>query len=126
MKESIIQRKSFEFAIAVTACSRQLMERKEYVLSKQLLRSGTSIGANVREAKYAGSRLDFLYKLSISLRECSETMFWLELLEASNLLPQKEFTVLHESATELCKILSSITKTTRESLRQQKNPPASK
>ena len=72
MRENAIKTKSFEFAVAVAQCCRELMERKEYVLSKQLLRSGTSIGANVREALCASSRRDFAYKLMVSLRECEE------------------------------------------------------
>lgn len=113
MKENTIRRKSFEFAVEVTRCCRDLMDRKEYVLSKQLLRAGTSIGANVREANYANSRRDFHYRLTVSLRECSETMFWLELLHASDQLDDQNFSLLYQRARELMRILTSITKTTK-------------
>jgi len=114
MKQKVIKAKSFEFAVAITKCCRGLIEQKEYVLSKQLLRAGTSIGANVREATYATTRRDFAHKLSVSLQECNETMFWLELLRASDYMEEKLFTSLHQNANELLKILSSITKTVRE------------
>ena len=114
MKQNVLKSKSFEFAVSVTNCCRDLIERREYVLSKQLLRSGTSIGANVRESTYATTRRDFLYKLYVALQECNETMFWLELLNASRYLEHKTFIGLHQSANELLKILSSITKTLRE------------
>ena len=113
MKENAIRTKSFEFAVAVTQCCRELVEHKEYVLSKQLLRAGTSIGANVREAVYASSRRDFHYRLTVALRECSETMFWLELLSASHYIDSQTFDILHRNAKELLKILTSITKTIR-------------
>ena len=115
MKEKAIRTKSFEFAVAVTQCCRNLVEHKEYVLSKQLLRVGTSIGANVREAVYANSRRDFHYRLTVSLRECSETMFWLELLKASGYIDIQTFEMLYRNAHELLRILTSITKTTRNS-----------
>ena len=113
MKENAVKTKSFEFAVAVTQCCRELVERKEYVLSRQLLRAGTSIGANVREAVYANSRREFHYRLTISLRECSETMFWLELLQASHYIEGQKLDTLHRDARELLKILTSITKKTK-------------
>jgi four helix bundle protein len=120
MKKNVIKAKSFEFAVAVTNCCRELVERKEFVLSKQLLRSGTSIGANIREAGYANSRRDFAYRLSISLRECSETIFWLDLLKATNHLKGPMLDDLVLNANELMRILTSIIKSTRENL---KNAP---
>ena len=116
VKENVIKTKSFEFAVAVTQYCRQLMERKEYVLSKQLLRSGTSIGANVREALCASSRRDFVYKLMVSLRECEETMYWLELLHACNTLEVQQYKTLHQNAKELTRILTSIINTTRDTI----------
>src|SRR5437868_2052276 len=113
IKENAIRTRSFEFAVAVTQCCRHLVEHKEYVLSKQLLRAGTSIGANVREAVYANGRRDFHYRLTESLRECSETIFWLELLKASGYIDIQTFEMLHRNACELLRILTSITKTTR-------------
>lgn len=111
MKDNIIKIKFFDFAVAVVKCCASLVKRNEFVLSKQLLRSGTAIDANVREALYASSRRDFLYRLSISLRECSETLFWLELLFASNWISETDFQKLHDDANELMRILTSITNT---------------
>jgi four helix bundle protein len=114
MKENVIKTKSFTFAVEIANVSRRLVEQKEFVLSRQLLRSGTSIGANVKESMFASSRRDFAYRMTISLRECSETLFWLELLHASNYLEYQEFKILHDSANELLRILVSITKTARK------------
>jgi four helix bundle protein len=118
MKQNIVKTKSFNFAIAVAQCCRSLIDQKEYVLSKQLLRSGTSIGANVREAMYSPTRRDFIYKLTVSLQECNETLFWLEILNTSRYLDASTFDSLHHDASELLKILSSITKTARENLKK--------
>jgi len=117
MQDNVIRTKSFQFAVRVADCCRALIEQREYVLSKQLLRSGASIGANVREAGNANSRKDFAYKLSVALRECDETLFWLELLFASKYIEEPQFQTLHEKAEELMRILTSILKTTRESLK---------
>ena len=117
MKENVIKTKSFAFAIAVTQCCHGLLERKEFVLSKQLLRSGTSIGANIREALSASSRRDFAYRLTVSLRECDETMYWLELLSACKCIESSQFAILHGNAKELIRILTSIVKTTRETIK---------
>ncbi|MGC3945957.1 MAG: four helix bundle protein [Chryseolinea sp.] len=112
----MIKTKSFQFAVAVAGCCRGLIEHREYVLSKQLLRSGTSIGANVREAINASSRKDFAYKLGVALRECDETAFWLELLSESHYITQSQFNELNAQAQELMRILTSILKTTRQNL----------
>lgn len=116
MKENAVKTKSFEFAVAVTLCCRELFGQKEFVLSKQLLRSGTSIGANVREALGASSRKDFAYRLTVSLRECEETLYWLELLRACSYLQKDRYDALHQNARELSRILTSIVKTTRQAL----------
>lgn len=109
MKENIIQQKSFAFAIRIVNVFRYLQsEKKEYVLSQQLIRSGTSIGANVEEAIDGQSRKDFTSKISISYKEARETNYWLRLLEATNYLEKKEATSLLIDTEELCKILSSI------------------
>lgn len=108
--------KSFEFAVSIAQCCRELVEQKEYVLSKQLLRSGTSVGANVREATNSNSRRDFGYRMSISLRECDEAMFWLELLNASGYLPDEKFYKLHNDAQEIMRLLTAIIKTVHASL----------
>ena len=85
----------------------------EYVLSKQILRSGTSIGANVREAINAESIGDFIHKLSIAQKECDETMYWIELLKDTNYVNQQEFTSIHTDANELLKIIRSIILTSK-------------
>jgi four helix bundle protein len=81
MKENIIKNKSFDFALRIVKLYQYLVEeKKEYILSKQLLRSGTSIGAMVRESEYAESKADFIHKLYIALKEANESLYWLELL----------------------------------------------
>jgi len=91
-------------------------EKKEYVLSKQLLRSGTAIGALYREAEFAESKADFIHKLAIAQKECNESIYWLELLEASNYLTRTEFDSINTDAVELIKLLTSIIKTTKSTL----------
>ncbi len=88
-------------------------EKKEFILSKQLIRSGTSIGANIVESQQAQSRADFISKLSIALKEASETDYWLRLLKATDYLSESEFTSIIADCKELEKILTSIIKTTR-------------
>ena len=113
--ESGIKDKSLAFAKRIVRAYRYLSEeQKEYVLSKQLLRSGTSIGANVAESQYAISRKDFLNKQYIALKECAETLYWLELLVSCDYLTETEYNSLHADCEELRRILSSITKTVRE------------
>lgn len=90
--------------------------KKEYILSKQLLRSGTSIGANIREAQNAQSKADFIHKLSISQKECDETMYWLELLYQSELLVYEKYNLIHSDAGELLKMLRSSIITTKNNL----------
>ena len=91
MKRAIIEEKSFDFAIRIVKLYKYLCNnKKEYVLSKQVLRSGTSIGANVAEAQQAQSKEDFISKLSIALKETTETKYWLRLLNATNYLNQSE------------------------------------
>ena len=107
-----IQEKSFQFAIRiVNLCKLLRTERKEYTLSNQLLRSGTSIGANIREAKYAHSKADFAAKLQIALKECYETEYWLELLYESEYLNQCEFDSIYTDCQELMKLIVASTKT---------------
>ena len=85
MRESVLRDKSFSFAIRVVNLFKHLKETKnEYVISKQLLRSGTSVGANIRESEYSESKADFVHKLSIAQKEANETIYWLELLKATN------------------------------------------
>mgnify|MGYP000869971896 FL=1 len=91
MKENVIKEKSFLFAIEIVSLYKILVERKEFVLSKQLLRSGTSIGANVRESEHAQSKADFIHKLSIALKEANETEYWLDLLYETKYVSESEF-----------------------------------
>lgn len=113
MAESIIQKKSFEFALENIQLYRQLQEKREYVISNQLLRSGTSIGANIEEASAGQSRKDFLAKMSIASKEARETQYWLRLLQASQLVNVDVSQHLNHVA-ELIRILTSIVKTTSE------------
>ena len=112
---NLVKDKSFAFAIRAVKLYKILCdERKEYVLSKQLLRSGTSIGANISEAQYASSRKDFLNKLYIALKESAETLYWLELLYSCDYLSSPEYKSLYQDCEELRKLLSSITKSIRD------------
>ena len=111
MNKSIVEAKSKAFALRIIALYRYLCsEKKEFVLSKQLVRSGTSIGANVAEAQCAISDKDFSAKMYIAFKECSETKYWLELLYKSNYITEKQFDSIYSDCSELFKILSSITK----------------
>ena len=107
-KENVLLKKSFAFAIKVVRLYQYLVgEKKEYVLSKQLLRSGTAIGALVREAQNAESKADFIHKLGIAQKECDETSYWLELLKETDYLIKDEFESINENAVELLKIIRS-------------------
>lgn len=89
-------------------------EKKEFVLSKQLLRCGTNVGAMVREAEQGESKADFIHKLSIALKEINETLYWLELLNETAYLSQQQFESINADATELIKLLISIIKTSKK------------
>jgi four helix bundle protein len=112
MAESIIREKSFRFALKIIELYQNLQVHKEYVLSKQLLRSGTSIGANVEEATAAQSRKDFVAKMAIASKEARETKYWLQLLQESQLVPINLAATISE-VDELIKILTAIVKTTK-------------
>jgi four helix bundle protein len=106
---NVVQQKSFAFSIRIINIYKYLTsERKEYVLSKQLLRSGTAIGTNIEESIGGQSDKDFLSKLSISYKETRETIYWLKLLEATDYLNKQESTSLLQDAEEICKILGKI------------------
>jgi len=112
--DNAIEEKSFRFAVRIVRLCTHLREnKKEYVLSKQLLRSGTSIGANVVEAQQGQSRADFVSKLSIALKEAVETDYWLRLLKETSFLTDTEFSSIHLDCRELEKLLTSIVKTSR-------------
>ena len=114
---SFIYNKCLDFAIRITKLYIFLTEeKKENVLSKQILRSGTSIGANLAEAQYGTSKKDFLAKAYISLRETAETMYWLEILKRSNYLTEEQYSSIYKDCEELKKLIMSITKKPKESL----------
>jgi len=115
MRRNIIKDKSFQFAVKVVNLYKTLShERKEFVLSKQLLKPGTSVGANVREAINAESKADFIHKLAIAQKECDETMYWMELLRETDYINEKEFAGLHGESGEILKIIKSIILTTKK------------
>lgn len=114
-KESIIKEKSFEFALKIITLYKLLIENKEYIISKQLLRSGTSIGANVEEASAGISKRDFLAKMSISSKEARETHYWLRLLEKSNII-DFNFTPYMKDCEEIINILTAIVKTSQHNI----------
>jgi four helix bundle protein len=104
-----IKDKSFAFAVRIVNLYKLLVgQRKEFVMSKQLLRSGTSVGANVREAINAESRADFIHKLAIAQKECDESLYWIELLKETNYINSVEFNSINKDATEILKIIRSI------------------
>ena len=109
-----VSEKAFAFAVRVVKLCQHLQNVKhEYVLSKQLLRSGTSIGANISEAQQGQSRADFVSKMSIALKEAAETKYWLRLLEATDYLTQKEFISLFDDCVEIEKMLTRIVKSSK-------------
>jgi four helix bundle protein len=111
---NILSEKSFAFAVQTVNLYKFLTEsKKEYVLSKQFLRSGTAIGALNREAQQAESRADFIHKLSIALKELNESEYWLLLLKETNFLKPDEFDPIHKDCTELFRLITSIIKTSK-------------
>ena len=113
-KENILDDKSFDFAVGTVKLYKKIIrEEKEYVLPKQFLRSGTSIGANVAEANGAISTADFSSKISIAYKESLETKFWLRLFEATDYISSEEFHLMFDKADELSRIMFSILKKTR-------------
>lgn len=114
---SLIEVKSFKFAIKIVDTYKFLTEqKKEYVLSKQLLRSGTSIGANVSEGQKGQTTPDFVHKHAVALKEAEETRYWLKLLYAAKYFPEEMFRDMFSDCTELVKILTAICKTTNKKL----------
>jgi four helix bundle protein len=117
-RDSITLAKSKDFAIRIVRLYQYLCEEKrEYVLSKQLLRSGTSIGANLSESIYGISYKDFLSKVYISLKECAETKYWIELLYKTDYLTETQFNSIDEDCTELIKLLTATSKTAATNLK---------
>ena len=114
MKENIIKTKSYAFAVRIVkACQYLSKQQGEFVLSKQLLRSGTAIGALVAESENAQSKADFINKLNIALKEANETQYWLSLLKDTNFLEENVFVSMNSDCNELVALLVSIIKTTK-------------
>ncbi|MDR3183347.1 MAG: four helix bundle protein [Planctomycetaceae bacterium] len=116
-KTNVVVEKSFDFAVRIVDLYRFLCkEHKEYVLSKQILRSGTSVGANVSEAAYGQSKKDFAAKMSVALKESSETRYWIKLLVRTNFLTQEQGNSILTDCDEIFRILHAIVKTTKNEL----------
>jgi len=115
MKENnVVKEKSYAFALRIIKAYRHLIqEHKEFVLSKQVLRSGTAIGALVWESVHAQSKADFISKINISLKEANETGYWLMLLKDSEYIDEKTFASIHKDCDELIRLLASILKTSK-------------
>lgn len=118
MKENNIKNKSFAFAVRMVKLYQYLSEQKrEFILSKQLLRSGTAVGAMVREAEHGQSKADFVHKFSIAQKEINETIYWLELLHETGYIDESQFESLNNDAVELIKIITVIIKNTKRNLK---------
>lgn len=121
MRENVVKKKSFAFALRIVKMFQYLQtEKKEYVLSKQLLRSGTAIGALVREAEQAESKADFVHKMAIAQKEANESDYWIELLHQSSYLDENQYKSIIADVTELNKLLASIIITTKEKIHAKK------
>ena len=117
MGKSILKDKSYAFAILIVKLSQLLVsEKKEYVLSKQLLRSGTAVGALIREAEFAQSKADFIHKMSISLKEANETLYWIDLLKDTNYIDIQQYKIHYNLNKELVAMLVSSIKTAKSKL----------
>ncbi|MBQ9286239.1 MAG: four helix bundle protein [Bacteroidaceae bacterium] len=117
INNNILAEKSTNFGVRMVHCHQFLTrEKKEYVLSKQIYRSGTSIGANIHEGVFAQSKADFISKLGIALKEAGETAYWLKLLFRSNYLDEHLYNSLHTDCEELIKILTATIKSSKENL----------
>ncbi len=124
----MLRQRSFEFSVRVVKLARFLSkEKQDWVLARQVLRSGTSIGANIRESRFAQSKADFISKLSIALKEASETQYWLELLSATALLTKKQGASLKEDVDWLIGTLVNVIKSSKRNLntatREKRNSP---
>lgn len=115
-KNNILKEKSFSFALRVLQLYKRLVEKKEFVLSKQVLRSGTAIGALIRESENAASTKDFLNKLTVALKEADETQYWLELLYHAESITIEDFNLLHGQCDELISMLVASVKTLKTRL----------
>jgi len=116
-KQNVVLEKSFEFALLIIKTVKKIQsDKKEYILTKQIMRSGTSIGAMVREAEHAESKKDFIHKMAIGLKEANETRYWLDLLHKSEYLESKTYTVLHSEIVQIIRLLAAIVKSSKQNL----------
>jgi four helix bundle protein len=119
MIDNILKKKSYDFAIRIVKLSQYLQnDKKEYILSKQVLRSGTAVGALIREAEYGQSKLDFVNKLSISLKEANETEYWINLLKDTGYLNDNLFDSLVVDCKELLRLLIASIKTAKSAIKR--------
>ena len=116
MSKNVVKDKSYAFAIQIVELYKVLIDKKEFVLSKQLLRSGTAIGALIQEAEHAESKKDFIHKLSISLKEANETTYWLNLLFDTKYIDKADFDTINNLNIELIRLLVSIIKSSKNNL----------
>ena len=115
--KNIILDKTFKFAVKIVEQVKEIQNtHKEYILSRQLMKSGTSVGANIREAHNAETKKDFIHKMGIAQKECDENKYWLELLFETNYIKAQHYESLHGQATEVLKILRSIIITSKRNL----------
>ena len=122
MNKNVIKDKTFAFAIRIVKLYKYMCdEKKEYTLSKQLLRCGTSVGAMVAEAEYAETTKDFLHKLAIAQKEINETIYWLALLKETEFLESQHYDSINADAVEIIKILTSIIRSTKKSVAKTKS-----
>jgi len=117
MKKNVLRGKSMDFAIKIVYLQKSLVqERKEFSLSKQITRSGTSVGAMIREAEHSESKADFVHKMAIAQKEINETLYWLELLQATDYLTPENYKKLETDALEILRILTATLKTAKKTL----------
>ena len=117
MKESVLKKKSFGFAVRIINLYKYLCEdKREFVLSKQVLRSGTSVGAMIREAEHSESKADFVHKMAIAQKEINETIYWLELLKETAYISNEEYESINVDAVEIIKMITSSIKTAKSNL----------
>ena len=117
MEENIIKEKSFKFAIRIVKLYQYLCkEKKEFALSKELLRSGTSVGAMIREAEHAETKKEFLHKMAIAQKEINKVIYWLDLLKETGYLTSQHYENINIDAVEIIKIITSIVKSTKTSM----------
>ena len=122
MRENVVKNKSFAFAVRVVKLYQYLCEqKKEFVLSKQLLRCGTSVGAMVREAEHAETKNDFRHKMGIAQKEINETIYWLELLKETDFLTNEQFESINSDAVEIIKLITSIIKSVKNNTNNKNN-----